>query len=128
MSLINQAQSSDGFYVVTNGFLQPYINTPGSFNKEHVFSPEELHIFPNPANKYVEIDFSTKQQGKGWFTLYNSIGQKVYDRTFPSYGLDRIERVDLNKLSAGTYMLYIQIDPFEGSYIKRGGFKIVIVR
>lgn len=126
MSLVNQAPSSDGFYVLTNGFLQPYVNSPASFDKRHVFGPDELHIFPNPANKYVEIDFSTKQQGKAWFKLYDAIGKKVYDKTFASYGLDHIEVISLDKLPAGMYMLYIQVDPIVGSYIKKGSFKIVV--
>jgi hypothetical protein len=125
MALINQTQSSDSLYVLTNGFLQPYINTPGSRNNHKPFDPDELHIFPNPASKYLEIDFSTKQEGKVWFTLYNSVGQKVYDKTFPSYGLDHIERINVDRLAGGLYMLYIQLDPIVGSYLKRGAFKII---
>jgi len=126
MSLVNQAQSSDGFYVLTNGLLQPYVNSPAYFDKQHVFGPDELHIFPNPANKYVEIDFSTKQQGKAWFKLFDVVGKRVYDKTFVSYGLDHIEIIALDKLPAGMYMLYIQLNPFVGSYIKKGVYKIVI--
>ncbi len=125
MSLTNQTQSSDGLYALTNGFLQPYINTPGTRDNHSSFGADELHIFPNPASKYLEIDFSTKQQGRVWFTLYNNIGQKIYNKTFPSYGLDHIEKINVDRLAGGIYILYIQLDPIVGSYIKKGTFKII---
>jgi hypothetical protein len=125
MTLVNQMQSNDGLYILTNGLLQPYTNTPGSINNTGSFDATEIQVFPNPASKYVEIDFNTRQQGRVKFILYDNLGQKIYDRVFLSYGLDRVERINIETLASGVYMLYIQLDPIVGSHTKKGAFKIV---
>jgi hypothetical protein len=125
MSLVNQMQSSDGLYILTNGLLQPYSNLPGTVNNGSGFGANEIKVFPNPASKYVEIDFFTMQQGRVRFFLYDNLGQRIYDKSFLSYGLDRVERINVDGLASGIYMLYIQLDPIIGSHIKKGAFKIV---
>ena len=124
LALANQMQSADGLYVLTNGLLQPYSSTPGHVNNTTSFDGNEIHVFPNPASSFVEIDFNISQQGKVRFMLYDNIGQKIYDKTFLSYGLDRVERINVATLSAGMYMLYVQLDPIVGSHVKKGAFKI----
>ena len=124
LALANQMQSADGLYVLTNGLLQPYSSMPGHINNTTTFDENEIHVFPNPASSYLEIDFNTRQHGKVRFMLYDNIGQKIYDKSFLSYGLDRIERINVATLPAGMYMLYVQLDPIAGSYLKKGAFKI----
>jgi hypothetical protein len=125
LALANQMQSIDNFFVLTNGLLQPYANILGPVNNTGTFGADEIRVFPNPATKFVEVDFNTKQQGRVRFMLYNNVGQKIFDNSFLSYGLDRIERISLGTLASGVYMLYIQLDPILGSHAKKGAFKIV---
>ena len=125
MALANQMQSIDGLVVLTNGLLQPYANTPGSVNNTSNFGSDEIHVFHNPASKYVEIDFNTRQQGRVRYMLYDNLGQKIYDNSFLSYGLDRVQRIPVATLASGIYMLYVQLDPIIGSRFKKGAFKIV---
>jgi len=125
MALVNQMQSADGLYVITNGLLQPYTNTPASVNNSDDFGTDEIHVFPNPASNYVEIDFNTRQQGRVRFMFYDNLGQKIYDKSFLSYGLDRVERINVATLPSGIYMIYVYLDPVAGSHIKKGAFKIV---
>ena len=130
MPLVNTKQSlgGGGVYVLTNGFFQPYTNTPGSINNSGGFGPEEIKIFPNPAVNFVEIDIMTKQKGTFNMSLYNELGQRIYYRTFQTNGLDRIEKIKLDGLAAGTYMLLIDMDPESGSTAKKGAFKIIKLR
>ncbi|MER3498749.1 MAG: hypothetical protein C4308_09005 [Chitinophagaceae bacterium] len=76
MSLVNTMQSygGSGVYVLTNGFLQPYVNTPGTINNGGTFGTDEIKVFPNPAVNYVEIDIFTKQKGTFKMQLYNAVG------------------------------------------------------
>ena len=127
MALVDKMQSfaGVGLYIITNGLLQPYVNTPGTGNNNSTFGSEEIRVFPNPATNYVEIDFLTKQRGMVSFSLYDNIGQRIYFKSFLSYGLDRIERISLGRFAAGTYMLHIELDPDEGFVSKKGNFKII---
>src|SRR5687768_2397473 len=56
MALVNQMQSGDQL-IVSNGFLQPYILFPGTVYGTGQFAAGEIRIFPNPASRYVEINF-----------------------------------------------------------------------
>ena len=63
MSLVNQMESKPNLFVVTNGFLQPYILNAGVNNSNNVFGADELKVFPTPASTYVELDLFTKIRG-----------------------------------------------------------------
>jgi hypothetical protein len=114
-------------YVITQGFLQPYVN---NFDVNHAatFGDEEIRVFPNPATSYVEINFKTKQKGQVTFHLYNAVGQRFYSKSFTSYGLDRIEKIEMERQAAGTYVLYIELEPELGSRPKKGSYKIIKLR
>jgi hypothetical protein len=121
LALVNEMKND---IVVTNGFLQPYLLYPGDHNTNQSFSAEEIKVFPNPASRYVEIDFLTKQTGIMNLSFYDGLGQKIYSKKFYSFGLDRIERIEVSHLPAGPYMLHIALDA--GSFvIKNGIYKII---
>jgi hypothetical protein len=113
-----------GLYVVSQGLLQPYIN---NFDIDHGgnFTSDEIRVFPNPADIYVEVNFKTKQKGKVQMHFYSELGQRIYSKSFQSYGLDRIEKITMDRLAAGTYILYIELVPDLGSRPKKGTYKIV---
>jgi hypothetical protein len=123
MPLINTGSSS--LLVVTNGFLQPFTEKPSDTDIGSLFSPDEIRIFPNPSTSYVEINFLTQQKGNLSFRLYNSLGQLQFEKTFYSYGLGRIERINMERLPSTEYFLQIVLDPEPGSVRKKGGYKII---
>jgi hypothetical protein len=125
MTLVNILQSGDGLFVTTNGVLQSFTNVVSNVNNTSSFGPGEVKVFPNPTSKYIDIGFYPQQQGRVWFRLYDALGRKVYDKNFLIYGLDRIERIDVNKFPAGVYMLHVQLDPIMGLHIKKAAFRIV---
>src|SRR5512145_542565 len=49
MSLIGQMNNYDNTLVVTNGFLQPFLQYLGPGNLNNLFGNDEIKIFPNPA-------------------------------------------------------------------------------
>jgi hypothetical protein len=124
MSLINEMASRPDLLVVTNGFLQPYILNPGTNNTNNQFGADEIKVFPNPASSYVEINLFTQQQGKLKIEFYDAIGQKVYSIEPYVYGIDLIQKIPVNHLSAGTYLLRIELNAAPNYVSKKGVYKI----
>jgi Secretion system C-terminal sorting domain len=123
MSLIGEMASRPNL-VVTSGFLQPYLLHPGTNNTDDRFGSDEIKVFPNPASSFVEINLFTKQQGKLKVTFYNAVGQKVYTVESEVYGVDLIQRIPVNTLSAGTFLLHIELDANRNFVSKKGIYKI----
>lgn len=125
LALVGQMNSSNNSLIVTNGFLQPYTNQPGSSNPGNFFSIDEIKVFPNPASSYIEINFFTKQKGRISLDFYDITGKKVYQGNLLSHGVDLIERISLKHFAIGTYMLNIHLAADEGYVSKKGAYKIV---
>jgi hypothetical protein len=128
MSLINEMESKPNLFVVTNGFLQPYLLNPAFSNPNNDFSADEIKIFPSPASSYVEIDLFTRQQGKVRVGFYDGLGQKVYSSELQTFGVDLIEKIPVGRLSSGTYVLQIELEADPGFVSKKGVYKIVKIQ
>src|ERR1700741_2973788 len=61
MSLINEMESRPNMFVVTNGFLQPYLLNPAINDPDNHFGADEIKVFPSPAASYIEINLFTHQ-------------------------------------------------------------------
>jgi hypothetical protein len=125
MSLVNQMQSAQSLFVLTNGFLQPYILNPGANNPYNQFGANEIKVFPTPASTYIEVDFFTHQQGRLKLSLYNAIGQKMYSAELQSFGVDLIHRIPVNGFNNGTYLLHIELEANPNFFSKKGAYKII---
>ena len=75
--LIGEMTSSNNSLVITNGFIQPFIQYPATNNTNNIFGNDEIKIFPNPASSYVEINFFTKQKGRITLSFYDGSGRKI---------------------------------------------------
>ena len=123
MSLVNQMESRPGMYVVTSGFLQPYILHAGVDYSNNQFKADELKVFPSAASSFVEIDLFTKLRGQLKISFYNVIGQKVYSTELQYFGVDLIQRIPVNSLAQGTYLLHVEL---EADFVsKKGIYKII---
>src|SRR5690349_2135730 len=98
MSLVNTMQNSGyrGLFIVTNGFIQPPVDdAAGDEDFITTTKPvplDNLRVYPNPATNYVMIEFPMQEAGKIRLTLYNSVGEVVYDKQFTSYGQSTKEK------------------------------------
>jgi len=125
MSLVSEMESRPNLFVLTNGFLQPYILNPAVNNWNPQFGTDEIKVFPTPASSYIEIDLFTRQQGRLKMSLYNAIGQKIYSTELQSFGVDMIQRIPVTSFNTGTYMLHIELDADPNFSSKKGTYKIV---
>ncbi|MFC0774124.1 T9SS type A sorting domain-containing protein [Terrimonas alba] len=124
MALVSQMQSGDRL-MVSNGFLQPYLLFPGTFYGQGQFAAEEVKIFPNPASRFIEINFFTKQKGQVTFGFYDMLGKKVFAQQITCNGVDLIHRIPLANLPSGSYLLQINLEGDAGYLSKHGAYKIL---
>jgi Secretion system C-terminal sorting domain len=128
LSLIGEMTSSNSSFVITNGFIQPFIHYPARNNNFNVFGTEEIKVFPNPASSYVEINYLTKQKGRITLSFYDGTGKKIYTATDWYYGVGMIKRIPVSKLPNEIYMLHVDLDPEPGSVAKKGIYKIIKIK
>lgn len=123
LALVNQMQSSD--FIVSNGFLQPFIQYHDLINNDIVFGDGEILILPNPTHDILEIDFRSRQIGEVVLRLYDALGRVLVTNSFYSYGFGQIEKINLTAAKIGTYFLRIELKPEQGFVHKTGTYKII---
>jgi hypothetical protein len=128
LALVGEMKSANNSLVITNGFIQPYIQFPATNNTNNIFSNDEIKIFPNPASSYVEINFLTKQKGRITLSFYDGSGRKILSVADSYYGVGLIKRIPVSDLPNEVYMLHVDLDPYPGSLAKKGVYKIVKIK
>lgn len=125
MALIGQMSDNDKTLIITNGIIQPFILHPASTHTAGSFAVEEIKVFPNPADSYVEINFFTKEKGNILINIYDISGKMIYSKSARSHGIDLIERITVSHLPNAIYMLHINLDADQGYISKKGVYKII---
>jgi hypothetical protein len=85
------------------------INKEGMDVVNNTVSVNSVQVFPNPANKKIEISYQLNQEGNITFTIYNMEGIVVYQ----GKGEKRLAgkfytTIDVSNLKAGVYLLKCQ--------------------
>ncbi|SRR6266496_4140437 len=127
LAIVDEMESA-GKLIVTNGLLQPYLVNPGSNDPNIFFTADEIKIFPNPASRYVEINFFTKQKGPVTIELFDVIGQKILSEEIICYGVDLIHRIPVTNLKSGSYILNINLNSNFGFPLKQGAYRIIKIQ
>ena len=128
LALVGAMTSSNNSLVITNGFIQPFIQYPATVNTNHVFGNDEIKIFPNPASSYVEINFLSKQRGRITLSFYDGAGRKILTAADSYDGVGLIKRIPVSHLPNEVYMLHVDLDPYPGYFSKKGIYKIVKIK
>ena len=128
LALVGEMKSSNNSLVITNGFIQPYIQYPATNNTNNIFGRDEIKVFPNPASSYVEINFFTKQMGRITLSFYDGSGRKILSVADSYYGVGLIKRIPVSQLPNEVYMLHVDLDPYPGSVAKKGIYKIIKIK
>lgn len=125
LALVDQMESSQPKFIVSNGFIQPFTQDPTLINNETGFGNGEIIILPNPTQNILEINFRTKQRGEMSYWLYDVLGRILFTNSFYSYGYGQIEKIDLTGARAGSYFLRVELKPEQSSVPKKGSYKII---
>ena len=125
LALVGEMTSLNRYLVITNGFIQPFVQSPATNNINHFFATDEIKIFPNPASSYVEINFFTKQKGRITLSFYDGAGRKIFTSTELYYGVGLIKRIPVSQLPNEVYMLHVDLEADFGFASKKGAYKII---
>lgn len=118
---------SNSSIVITSGVLQTSVAYQPPVNFATSFS-DEINLYPNPARDFVQVNFVGKLMGKNQYELCDMQGKKIMSKQFYYFGIPRTEKLDINRLLPGTYILNIQqYSSITNQVIKKGSFKIVKV-
>ena len=128
LALVGEMNSSNNSLVITNGFIQPFIQYPATNNTNNIFGSDEIKIFPNPASSYVEINFLTKQKGRITLSFYDGSGRRILSVTDSYYGVGLIRRIPVSQLPNEVYVLHVDLEPYSGYSSKKGVYKIVKIK
>lgn len=81
-------------------------------NPVSIFSVPELpfsvKLFPNPIDKYLNLEFGKAVTGELDLTIYNNLGQKVWGQTKVLFASSRLQIDAQEQLSSGNYWLSIR--------------------
>jgi len=128
LTLVGEMTSSNNSLVITNGFIQPFVQFPATNNTNNVFGNDEIKIFPNPASSYVEINFFTKQRGRITLSFYDGAGKKILTTSEWYEGVGLIKRIPVSQLPNEVYMLHVDLYPYPGYSSKKGAYKIIKIK
>ena len=112
--------------MLENGFLHPGTERPTPTKGVNFFATGDIMIFPNPVYTTTEVDLTLPDAGKVSIRIMDAIGKLIETRQFDYNGAGRIERFDLQRYPAGTYMLHVTLSPTDPSLSTRKGvYKLV---
>jgi hypothetical protein len=112
--------------ILENGFLHPGTERPKHVKELDFFATGDIMIFPNPVYTSTEVNFNLAEPGRVSIRLMNIMGKLVEIRQFDYNGAGRIEKVDLQHLPAGTYMMHVLLSPTDQSIpARKGTYKLV---
>ncbi|MDF2438918.1 MAG: hypothetical protein K0Q95_3294 [Bacteroidota bacterium] len=99
---MNDSASFDGINLTGNNtdamFLARYSLTTGI----STYEKSEISVYPNPASSLVNCDLSALK-GKSVITLYNPMGQKVYEKEEQQ----GVAKLNMSEMASGVYLLQI---------------------
>ena len=71
---------------------------------------DDVKIYPNPAENYINIDFQSAADTEIEILIYNTVGQLVLEQKGNSKILGSDYRMDVSPLSKGLYFIRIKSD------------------
>ena len=130
LALVDLFKPSETTYIVTNGFLQSFTDSPeGRTAAARSFDRDEIIILPNPTTSgRLEVNFFIQEKGEARLTLYDAVGGNLGTRRVILYGYGKFERFNLIGLPGSTFMLTIEFVSSTGEIKKKGSYKIVKIQ
>jgi hypothetical protein len=82
-----------------------FINVVGTQQSNYLSS---VKLMPNPTKSYVDIQFESIKRQDVEVIFFNNIGQRVYTQRIDLYIGNHIERLNIDDLPSGLYIVRIQ--------------------
>jgi uncharacterized delta-60 repeat protein len=101
---------SDGF--ISRFYLSPVIISSGIDDDESISINNDFIIYPNPSNGDVTLEILFDKPENISISLYNIMGEKVYDETVNNaFGLFQ-KNISFTSLSAGIYIVKVKSENY----------------
>ena len=78
---------------------------------------KNLAVYPNPASGYTQIKFNLQQSSQVNFSIFNLVGEQVYNETSSILAGFVDKTLQLGNIAKGVYVLRINSD--QGSISRR---------
>src|SRR5687768_1108797 len=112
--------------ILENGLLHAGTEKANPATGINFFSTGDIMIFPNPVYTITEVNLNLPQPGKVNIRLMGIMGKLIEIRQFDYNGTGRIEKIDLQRYPAGTYMLHLLLTPTDQSMpARKGTYKLI---
>lgn len=76
-------------------------------NIKEVYADHQIRLFPNPSEGRVELSFSDLEQEEHLLEVFNITGRSMFGKSFEPLQGVHSERLDLDRLPAGVYVVKI---------------------
>jgi len=119
MTMVSTFSSSS--ITVTQGVLQPAAVSDGVKNVNSL--EKSLHVFPNPASTYVELQYSSSSGGRLSYKLTDMLGRVARTGTAKVAGGTLELQVEVTELAAATYLLEVTVENENGA-VEATSYKI----
>ena len=96
------SSATGGNYNTSIGFL--YASDTETGIDDLNFNNEDISIFPNPANKIINIEFKSQQIKSYDAEIYNIQGKLIFMKQYKSNSIN----IDISDLSKGIYLLKLK--------------------
>lgn len=123
--LVNEMVEKDGKYILTNGFLQPYLQsgktvTPASFKNN------EIRLLQNPVKDVLGVLLTTNERGKLALKVYDESGHLKYNNVVIVNGDVATQYINMINCASGNYFLKVEFTSGDLSKrYKEGTFKFI---
>ncbi|NND77901.1 MAG: T9SS type A sorting domain-containing protein [Flavobacteriales bacterium] len=91
--------------ILTQGFHQSVLSVTEVLE---VGSKDDIQVFPNPTQEYLNIQFTGNMDELGYARIYSLVGKMVFEDEIISTELTK--RIDIKHIKAGQYLLVISTD------------------
>lgn len=125
--LVNDMVDQDGKYMLTNGFLQPYIQN-GKPITPATFKGHEIRMLNNPVKNALGVQLTTFETGKLRLKVYDERGYIKYTNEINVPGGVTTQTISMVQCASGNYFLRAEfISNDQSKKFKEGTYKFVKV-
>ena len=123
--LVNEMKDAGNNYVLTNGFLQPFMRSENAQKPPAVFRQQEFRVLNNPVKDLLRVQLATSQPGRLMLCVYDDRGNIVSYREVSVPATGTIENVDMRGVTIGTYFLKASFNAYATREEKTQTYKLL---
>lgn len=103
--LVNEMVANDGKYILTNGFLQPFLHNGNSVMPPSLFKDHEIRLLNNPIKDVLGVQLISIETGNFRLWVYDERGYIKYFNAINIMGAGITEFINMINYANGNYLL-----------------------